>query len=548
MRRVVIYSGRFQPMLRHHVQVYHDIQKRFPSADVFFAATDVVESKDFSPFTFDEKVEIARVHGIPPEKMLYVKRPYNANEFVKYFDMDSTEAFFAVGEKDQGRLFQPDHTFDSRTGLYMLVRQPNKARYFQSIDTYENDPMPMSKRGYVVYMPNVMSVLDKEQVADVTAFKKELAMAPDEEYAKKLFVKEFGKFDNDIFELIYRRIKSVTQKTMESERIRVLSGLKPRKMLMEETPPVDMVDDDNTGEEKEFDMLGFDSNAVNVDIADLNVEKLSFVAPTEKSRVPSNGLYFQVPERDRKNMNDISVKREIFKKAIHAFPFLLLDEIIGSIAKGRNINNHLIYDAMNRIYGKMDDIHNTDERSKYGGRTDAEGFDWGRVDDKEVEFINKVLNAALERMEFCTKERREDEKNEREKRKQKERENSQQDDREDSYKQEKDEDDDDDEFYKSHDKEEDRKNKYDIPDEEEDEDEDEFMRENFDLTSVRESFGVRDISNEDIENVIRMIANNELPEKEISAIERALHSYNRRSGFDRRGREIYRREKFRWDE
>ena len=35
MKKVVIYPGRFQPMLSHHVKVYRAIEQMFPEADVY---------------------------------------------------------------------------------------------------------------------------------------------------------------------------------------------------------------------------------------------------------------------------------------------------------------------------------------------------------------------------------------------------------------------------------------------------------------------------------------------------------------------------------
>ena len=37
MKKVVIYPGRFQPMLPHHAEVYNKLKAQFPGAEVYVA-------------------------------------------------------------------------------------------------------------------------------------------------------------------------------------------------------------------------------------------------------------------------------------------------------------------------------------------------------------------------------------------------------------------------------------------------------------------------------------------------------------------------------
>ena len=61
MKKVVIYPGRFQPMLPHHAEVYKKLQADFSDADIFVATSDKVDGKK-SPFNFKEKAEIIVNH------------------------------------------------------------------------------------------------------------------------------------------------------------------------------------------------------------------------------------------------------------------------------------------------------------------------------------------------------------------------------------------------------------------------------------------------------------------------------------------------------
>ena len=53
MKKIVIYPGRFQPMLSHHVAVYDYLVKTFSDAEVFIGTSDKVDDK--SPFNYKEK-------------------------------------------------------------------------------------------------------------------------------------------------------------------------------------------------------------------------------------------------------------------------------------------------------------------------------------------------------------------------------------------------------------------------------------------------------------------------------------------------------------
>ena len=57
MKKIIIYPGRFQPMLPHHAEVYNRLQSRFAGAEVYVATSNKVEGSK-SPFNFEEKKAI----------------------------------------------------------------------------------------------------------------------------------------------------------------------------------------------------------------------------------------------------------------------------------------------------------------------------------------------------------------------------------------------------------------------------------------------------------------------------------------------------------
>ena len=148
MKKVVIYPGRFQPMLPHHAKVYSQLQAQFPDAEVYISTSDKVEPGK-SPFNFKEKAEImTQMHGIPMDKIILAKSPYLIDSYAKTFNQEDTMVIFAVGGKDEDRF--PMKNVDDTTGLDMTVRGEPRPKYYQMINTLKQHPaLPMSERGYI---------------------------------------------------------------------------------------------------------------------------------------------------------------------------------------------------------------------------------------------------------------------------------------------------------------------------------------------------------------------------------------------------------------
>ena len=202
MKKVIIYPGRFQPMLSHHAQVFDQLGALYNDADVYIATSDKVEPGK-SPFNFEEKKKIIASHGIDPSKVLYARSPYNWEELSQYVsDVENTVIYFAVGEKDMES--NPRFRFDNIDDKGINQKIKGGATYYQMINTYKDEPLPMNKRGYILKVPTIST---EEEVASASAFRKAISTAPDKESAKLIFNKQFKQFDNDVFELVYNKLK-----------------------------------------------------------------------------------------------------------------------------------------------------------------------------------------------------------------------------------------------------------------------------------------------------------------------------------------------------
>jgi len=236
MKKVVIYPGRFQPMLPHHAEVYKKLQAQFPDASVYIATSDKVEMPK-SPFNFKEKAEImTQLHDIPADKIILAKSPYLVDSYKKGFDQENTMVIFAVGAKDEDRF--PMSNVDTETGLDMTVRGEPRPKFYQMINTLERHPaLPMSQRGYIYHAPNI----DKgDVVASASAFRNAFNSATDNEHKKEIFVKYMGTFNQGVFDLLNSKI----EKKM-SEDINILKFL--AGMLNE--APMDYSDDEEVSKE-----------------------------------------------------------------------------------------------------------------------------------------------------------------------------------------------------------------------------------------------------------------------------------------------------------
>ena len=201
MKKIVIYPGRFQPMLPHHAAVYKKLQATFSDADIYVATSDKVDGTK-SPFNFKEKAEIMQqLHDIPSDKILLAPQPYLVDSF-KQFDLENTMVIFAVGEKDTERF--PMKNVDEKTGLDMTVRGEPRPKYYQMINTLKQHPaLPMSERGYIYVAPNIDT---DGEVASASAFRKAFTSVEDEQSQKAVFEKYFGEFNNNIFNLFKNKI------------------------------------------------------------------------------------------------------------------------------------------------------------------------------------------------------------------------------------------------------------------------------------------------------------------------------------------------------
>ena len=139
MKKLVIIPGGFHPFHAGHKALYDAARETFPSADVYVAATADTASR---PFPFEIKQQLARIAGIDGHRFIQVKSPFQAREITQHYDPNDTVLIFARSEKDRENQPQAGMVKKDGTPGYLQPYKRNKLE-------------PMSRHGYMVYLPTV---------------------------------------------------------------------------------------------------------------------------------------------------------------------------------------------------------------------------------------------------------------------------------------------------------------------------------------------------------------------------------------------------------
>ena len=146
MNTVVIYPGRFHPFHRGHKASYDALVRQFGEGNVYVVSSDLTAPLT-SPFTFDDKRKMMAKLGIPSDKIVQVKNPYQAHEVTRSVaDPENTVLIFAVSEKDMvgdGARFK------------FGTKKDGTPSYIQPLPDNLKKAQPMTKHSYVTVTPTV---------------------------------------------------------------------------------------------------------------------------------------------------------------------------------------------------------------------------------------------------------------------------------------------------------------------------------------------------------------------------------------------------------
>jgi hypothetical protein len=188
----VIYPGRFHPFHKGHKGVYNYLSSKYGGNDVYITTTDVVELPK-SPFSFDEKVKMMNLTGIPANKILNVKNNYNLQSVSSQIpiNVERDSIVFAVSEKDM--------TEDPRFSRF--IKKDGSPSYLQPIPKNLDKLQPAIKYGYIDTVPTTdFTVLGMPARSASQLRSQYVNLTPQ---LKKSFVKDlFGKYDDSVYNIM----------------------------------------------------------------------------------------------------------------------------------------------------------------------------------------------------------------------------------------------------------------------------------------------------------------------------------------------------------
>jgi hypothetical protein len=135
---VAIYPGRFQPMGKHHAEVYTWLAGKFGKSNTYIATSNKVALPK-SPLNFREKFQVIKKHGI--QNVSQEKNVYAPENILKKYNPETTAVVFVYGKKDAGRL--------------RYTKKDGTPGYFQDFQKSKDNLKGYETHGYVVIAPHI---------------------------------------------------------------------------------------------------------------------------------------------------------------------------------------------------------------------------------------------------------------------------------------------------------------------------------------------------------------------------------------------------------
>jgi len=205
MNKIVIYSGRFHPFHKGHKASYDYLTKQFGKDNVYIATSNSMAPLT-SPFSFEEKKSMAEKLGVPADKVVMVKNPYQAKEITsKINNPEDAVLVYALSEKDIDRF-----KFTKKDGT------PGYIQPYPKDEAYLKD---MTQHSYAFLTPTVKFKVAGKDVDSASAIRK-LYIDSDDAGKNKILKDLYGVADKELKQLFDRKL-GITE-----ELSRIMSTLK----------------------------------------------------------------------------------------------------------------------------------------------------------------------------------------------------------------------------------------------------------------------------------------------------------------------------------
>ncbi len=191
---IAIYPGRFQPMGRHHYATYKALADQFGPENTFIVTSNKMGPK--SPLNFEEKKKIMVAHGVPADKIVMSRNPYQAVELTKNFDPANTAVVFAVGGKDMRdspRFANLDGMTKKGTPAYYKTYRPGE------------ELVGLDKHGYIAVAPHVEIDVPGFGEMSGTTLRKALKGASQEDFETIM-----GFYNQEIYDILQGKLEEIS--------------------------------------------------------------------------------------------------------------------------------------------------------------------------------------------------------------------------------------------------------------------------------------------------------------------------------------------------
>jgi hypothetical protein len=155
LKKIVIMPGGFHPWHPGHSSLYASAIKAFPDADIYVASTNDTSER---PFPFEVKRQLAAMAGVPVARFVQVKSPFQPKEITGQYDPESTVLIFVRSDKDREESPRPG-----------VAKKDGSPGYLQP---YGDKLDPMSRHGYIAYLPTVEFRAGQTGITSATQIRK----------------------------------------------------------------------------------------------------------------------------------------------------------------------------------------------------------------------------------------------------------------------------------------------------------------------------------------------------------------------------------------
>ena len=183
---IAVLPGRFHPFHKGHASMYQALVSRFGRDNVWVATSNKTELPK-SPFTFSEKLQMMRLAGIPADKVVETKNPYQVPELTYSMDPAKTIIVFGVSKKDMAE--DPRFSFKPK--------KDGSPAYLQPLPSDIKQAKTMDQHGYITTVPTLDFKVLGKPMRSATEVRAMYGQADDE--TRQAIIKDlFGAYNNEV--------------------------------------------------------------------------------------------------------------------------------------------------------------------------------------------------------------------------------------------------------------------------------------------------------------------------------------------------------------